>query len=85
MLLENAKGTRFNNAMEKLNIIRAEFIGKLERTDTMLGKSDKIRDTGLIWEVRHDNFLDREVEIHFQNLPQRLMKAKRWQINLSRE
>lgn len=47
MLLENAEGTRFNNAMEKLNIIRAEFIGKLERTDTMLGKSDKIRDTGL--------------------------------------
>ena len=84
--MENAEGTRFDNGMEKLNIIRAEFIGKLERTDTVLGKSDKIRDTGLIWEVGNDKFLDREVDIHFQNLPQRLMKTKRWQIiNFFRE
>lgn len=48
----------------------------------MLGKSDKIRDTGLIWDVGHDNFLEREEEMHFQNLPQRLMKTKKWQINL---
>lgn len=33
------------------NIIWAELIGKLERTDTGLGKSYKIRDTGLIWEL----------------------------------
>lgn len=56
MLLENAEGTRFENHMEKLNIINAEFIVNLERTDIVLGKSDKIRDTGLIWKVDHDNF-----------------------------
>lgn len=51
MLLENAKRTRFDNGMGKLNIMRAELIGKLDRTDTRLGKSYKIRDTGLIWEL----------------------------------
>lgn len=56
MLLENAEGTRFENDMEKLNIIKAEFVAKLERTDTVLGKSYKIRDTGLILKVGHDNF-----------------------------
>lgn len=76
---------RFDGGMEKLNTIRAEFIGKLQRTDAVLGKSGKIRDTGLIWEARCDNFPDSEAEIHFQNLPQRLMKTKKWQINLFRE
>lgn len=83
--MENAEGTRFENDMEKMSIIKAEFVGRLERTDTVLGKSDKIRDIGLIWKMGHDNFLDREVEIHFQNLPQRLTKTKKWQINLFRE
>lgn len=65
MLLLNAEDTRFDNAMEKLNIIRAEFIRNPERTGTVLSKSGKTRGTGLIWEVKHDNFLNREVEIHF--------------------
>lgn len=56
MLLENAEGTRFENHMEKMNTIKAEFIVNLERKDIVLGKSDKIRDTGLIWKVGHDNF-----------------------------
>lgn len=85
MLLENAEGIRFDSGMDKLNTIRAEFIGKLRKTDTVLGKSGKIRDTRLIWEVRCDNFPDREAEIHFQNLPQRLMKTEKWQIYLFRE